>query len=133
MGATFGYPQMMISRVVMGKLGNVPFAAANWISTVGWFTVNIILGGYALFLAFGLPFFLAAGIMVLVDVGLATYGHDIIHTFEKAMSVVLGVMFGAMTVLAYFKMGATSPRTRRPLPSTSTSGRSWSRWSSPIS
>jgi NCS1 family nucleobase:cation symporter-1 len=44
--------------------------------------------------------------MVLVDVGLATYGHDIIHGFEKIMSVVLGVMFGAMTVLAYFKMGA---------------------------
>jgi len=106
MGPTFGYPQMMISRAVMGRTGNVPFALANWISTVGWFTVNIILGGYALQLAFGLPFYLAAGVMVVVDVVLATYGHDIIHTFEKVMSVVLGIMFGAMTVLAYFKMGA---------------------------
>jgi len=105
MGPTFGYPQMMISKAVMGRIGNIPFALANWISTVGWFTVNIILGGYALQLAFGLPFYLAAGLMVLVDVGLATYGHDIIHTFEKVMSVVLGVMFGAMTVLAYLKMG----------------------------
>lgn len=105
MGPTFGYPQMMISRAVMGKSGNVPFALANWISTVGWFTVNIILGGYALQLAFGLPFFVGAGIMVIVDVALATYGHDIIHTFEKIMSVVLAVMFGAIAVLAYFKMG----------------------------
>jgi len=105
MGPTFGYPQMMISKAVMGRLGNIPFALANWISTVGWFTVNIILGGYALQLAFGLPFYIAAGVMVLVDVSLATYGHDIIHTFEKVMSVVLGVMFAAMTVLAYFKMG----------------------------
>jgi NCS1 family nucleobase:cation symporter-1 len=105
MGPTFGYPQMMISRAVMGRTGNVPFALANWISSVGWFTVNIILGGYALQLAFGLPFYLAAGVMVVVDVTLATYGHDIIHTFEKVMSVVLGAMFGAMTVLAYFKMG----------------------------
>ncbi|MDA4118455.1 MAG: cytosine permease [Thaumarchaeota archaeon] len=106
MGPTFGYPQMMISRAIMGRSGNVPFAAANWISTVGWFTVNIILGGYALQLAFGLPFFIAAGIMVLVDVALATYGHDIIHTFEKVMSIVLGVMFAAIAVIAYEKMGA---------------------------
>jgi nucleobase:cation symporter-1, NCS1 family len=105
MGPSFGFPQMMISRAVMGRTGNVPFAVANWVSTVGWFTVNIILGGYALQLAFGLPFYAAAGVIVVVDVALATYGHDIIHTFEKIMSVVLGVMFGAMTVLAYFKMG----------------------------
>src|SRR5713101_1061368 len=48
MGPTFGYPQMMISRAVTGRSGNVPFALANWISSVGWFTVNIILGGFAL-------------------------------------------------------------------------------------
>jgi len=106
MGPSFGYPQMMVSRAVMGRSGNVPFAVANWVSTAGWFTVNIILGGYALQLAFGLPFYAAAGILVVIDVALATYGHDIIHTFEKVMSVVLALMFGAMTVLAYFKMGA---------------------------
>ena len=105
MGPTFGYPQMMISRAVMGKLGNAPFALANWISTVGWFTVNIILGGYALQLAFGIPFFAAAAIMVVVDVALATYGHDVIHLFERVMSVVLGVMFAAITVMAYGKIG----------------------------
>jgi len=105
MGPTFGYPQMMISRAVMGRSGNVPFAAANWVSTVGWFTVNIILGGFALRLAFGLPFYAAAGVIVIVDVALAIYGHDIIHAFEKVMSVVLGVMFGAIAVLAYFQMG----------------------------
>ena len=105
MGPTFGYPQMMISRAVMGRIGNVPFALANWVSTVGWFTVNIILGGYALQLALGLPFYLAAGIMVMADVAIATYGHDFIHLFEKIMSVVLAVMFAAVTVVAYDKIG----------------------------
>ncbi|MDG6967638.1 MAG: cytosine permease [Nitrososphaerota archaeon] len=105
MGPTFGYPQMMISRAVMGRSGNVPFALANWVSTVGWFTVNIILGGYAIELAFGLPFYAAAAVMVVVDIALATYGHDIIHAFEKAMSVVLGVMFGAIALMAYLKAG----------------------------
>jgi NCS1 family nucleobase:cation symporter-1 len=107
MGPTFGYPQMMISRAVMGRNGNIPFALANWVSTVGWFTVNIVLGGYALQLALGLPFYLAAGIMVLADVALATYGHDIIHLFEKIMSVVLAVMFAAVTFIAYDKMGTS--------------------------
>jgi len=107
MGPTFGYPQMMISRAVMGKRGNVPFAFANWISTVGWFTVNIILGGYALQLAFGFPFFVGAAALVAVDVLLAVYGHDIIHTFEKVMSVVLAVMFGGIALFSYLQMGAS--------------------------
>ena len=106
MGPAFGYPQMMVSRAVMGRSGNVPFALANWVSSVGWFTVNIILGGFALQLAFGLPFYVAAAIIVAVDVALATYGHDIIHTFEKVMSVALGLMFAGITILAYSKMGA---------------------------
>ena len=106
MGPTFGYPQMMISRAVLGRWGNLPFAAANWISTVGWFTVNIILGGYALQIAFGFPFYLSAAVIVLVDVGLATYGHDVIHLFERVMSVLLGVMFLAVTLIAYDRIGA---------------------------
>lgn len=105
MGPAFGYPQMMVSRAVMGRSGNAPFALANWVSTVGWFTVNIILGGYAIQLATGLPFYAAAAVMVVVDVALATYGHDIIHAFERVMSVVLGVMFAAIAVLAYLKAG----------------------------
>jgi nucleobase:cation symporter-1, NCS1 family len=107
MGPTFGYPQMMISRAVFGKKGNVPFALATWISTVGWFTVNIILGGYALQIAFHLPFYMAAGLMVLADTALAIYGHDIIHLFERIMSVVLGIMFAAVTIIGYTGIGGS--------------------------
>jgi NCS1 family nucleobase:cation symporter-1 len=109
MGPTFGYPQMMISRAVLGKKGNTPFAVANWISTVGWFTVNIVLGGYALQIALGIPFYLAAGAIVLADTTLAVYGHDVIHLFERAMSLVLGVMFAALAVIAYAKTGVNFP------------------------
>lgn len=109
MGPVFGYPQMMISRAVMGKGGNLPFAVANWISTVGWFTVNIILGGFALQLAFGLPFYIAAAILVVADVILALYGHDIIHLFEKIMSVVLAIMFAAILAISYGKFAAQLP------------------------
>ena len=109
MGPTFGYPQMMISRVITGRRGNAPFALANWISTVGWFTVNIILGAYALQLAFGLPFYAAAILIIFVDMILAVYGHDIIHLFEKIMSVVLAVMFTVVTIIAYSKMEIQLP------------------------
>ena len=118
MGPVFGFPQMMISRAVMGKKGNLPFAVANWVSTVGWFTVNIILGGFALQLAFGLPFYLAAAVLVVVDVVLALYGHDIIHLFEKVMSVVLAIMFAVILAVSYGKFMAQLPAYQQ-LPSVS--------------
>jgi len=101
MGPTFGYPQMMISRAVFGRRGNLPFAVANWISTVGWFTVNVILSSFALKAIIGIPIYEGAAILVVVQVVLAIYGHDIIHGFERAMSVVLGIMFLAVAVIAY--------------------------------
>ena len=118
MGPTFGFPQMMISRAVMGKQGNLPFALANWISTVGWFTVNIVLGGFSLQLALGLPFYAGAGILVVADVALAIYGHDIIHAFEKVMSVVLALMFAGILVISYGKFAAQVSTYQR-LPSVS--------------
>ncbi len=101
MGPKFGYPQMMISRAYFGRKGNAPFAVANWISTVGWFTVNIVLGGYALQLALGLPFYAGALILVLVQSILAVYGHDMIHKFEILMAAALCLMFIAVGILAY--------------------------------
>ncbi len=101
MGPEFGYPQMMISRAYMGKKGNTPFALANWISTVGWFTVNVILGAYALQLALGIPFWVGALLLVVVEALIAIYGHDMIHNFELLMSVALGIMFIAVGLIAY--------------------------------
>jgi NCS1 family nucleobase:cation symporter-1 len=48
MGPKMGLPQMFISRWSFGRKGNYVFAALNWISTAGWFTVNVILGTFAL-------------------------------------------------------------------------------------
>src|SRR5579875_2097874 len=65
MGPKLGYPQMMISQGVFGKLGNKPFAALNWVSTAGWYTVNII------------------------------------HHFERAMAIVLGLLFVCGIAIIY--------------------------------
>src|SRR5712692_1603951 len=47
MGPKLGFPQMLSSRSSFGRQGNYLFGGLNWISTVGWFTVNTILGAEA--------------------------------------------------------------------------------------
>ncbi|HKT22773.1 MAG TPA: cytosine permease, partial [Nitrososphaerales archaeon] len=84
MGPKLGYPQMMSSRGSFGRRGNYLFGGLNWISTIGWFTVNTILGVEALQVVYPpLNFFAAAAALVAIQVLVAVYGHDFIHLFEK--------------------------------------------------
>ena len=117
MGPTLGFPQIVSSRASFGRYGNYLPGALNWVSTVGWFTVNTILAVFALQVIFpGANFAAGAAAYVLIQAVIAIYGHDFIHLFEKAMSVVLGLLFlmiFAITVpslgsaLAYVPSGAT--------------------------
>src|SRR5579863_2312597 len=101
MGPSFGYPQMVASRASFGRRGNYIPGALNWISTVGWFTVNTILAVFALQVVIpGASFPIAAGGYVAIQAAIALYGHDFIHLFEKAMSVVLGLLFVLIFVMA---------------------------------
>lgn len=101
MGPKFGYPQMMISQAVFGRLGNKPFALFNWVSTVGWYTINTILGGFALQILTHISFVEAAIILSVVQALLALYGYDIIHGFEKVMAIILGLLFVGGIVFLY--------------------------------
>lgn len=103
MGPKMGFPQMFISRWSFGRRGNYFFAGLNWVSTVGWFTVNVILGSFALqVLAPSIPFYLAAFLTTLVEVLLAIFGYDVIHGFERVMALVLGALFALAT---FFVLG----------------------------
>jgi len=94
MGPSLGFPQMLSSRSSFGRLGNYLPAGLNWVSTVGWFTINTILAVFALQVIFpGASFAVAAAGYVLIQTLIAVYGHDFIHLFEKGMSVVLGLLF----------------------------------------
>jgi len=100
MGPRMGFPQMFISRWSFGTKGNYIFSALNWISTAGWFTVNVILGSFALqVLIPSIPFYVAALCTTAAEVLLAIYGYDMIHSFEKVMAVVLGALFLFATAL----------------------------------
>ncbi len=94
MGPSLGFPQMMSSRSSFGRRGNYVPGALNWISTVGWFSINTILAVFALQLVLpGANFYAAAAAYVAIQAVIAVYGHDFIHLFEKAMTVVLGALF----------------------------------------
>ncbi len=101
MGPSLGFPQMLSSRASFGRFGNYIPGGLNWISTVGWFSINTILAVIALQVAVpGANFAAAAAGYVVIQAVIAIYGHDFIHLFEKIMSVVLGILFLAMFLLA---------------------------------
>jgi len=107
MGPRLGFPQMLSSRSSFGRRGNYFFGGLNWISTVGWFTVNTILGVEALQAVFpGVNFYATATGLVALQVVVAVYGHDFIHLFEKVMSLVLGLLFLGVFALTLPKLGS---------------------------
>ncbi len=107
MGPNLGFPQMLSSRASFGRFGNYVPGALNWISTVGWFSVNTILAVIALQVVFPSANFAAAAAgYVVIQAVIAIYGHDFIHLFEKIMSVVLGLLFLAMFAQAAPNLGA---------------------------
>ena len=106
MGPSIGFPQMLSSRASFGRIGNYVPGALNWISTVGWFSVNTILAVIALQVVFpGAYFAAAAAAYVVIQAVIAIYGHDFIHLFEKVMSIVLGLLFLGLFLLAVPSLG----------------------------
>jgi NCS1 family nucleobase:cation symporter-1 len=101
MGPAAGYPQMFIGRRAFGRVGGYGPAGLNWLSTAGWFTVNTILGSFAIQLLIpGLPFAVAAAVLVVVQTLLVIYGHNLIQAFERYMALLLGILFAIATVIA---------------------------------
>jgi len=101
MGPAAGYPQMFIGRRSFGRVGGYLPALLNWLSTAGWFTVNTILGAFAVqLLVPRLPFTGAAAVLVAVQTLIVIYGHNLIHAFERWMALILGVLFAIATLIA---------------------------------
>ncbi|MGB9734379.1 MAG: purine-cytosine permease family protein [Conexivisphaera sp.] len=105
MGPRFGLPQMAISERIFGRIANKAFAAAQWLSTIGWFSVNTVIATLALLQILDIPYWAGALVTVAVMAAVGIYGHDAVHGFERAMSVVLGAMF---VVLSYAAIRAAS-------------------------
>jgi NCS1 family nucleobase:cation symporter-1 len=97
MGPTTGMAQMPLSRLAYGKSIVLP-GLLNWVSCIGWDGINSVFGAAALSILTGLDFVVSLVILVIFQATLGIIGHEAIHTFEKWMAIVLGIMFAILTV-----------------------------------
>ncbi|MCY0859767.1 MAG: cytosine permease [Sulfolobaceae archaeon] len=95
MGPKTGLEQIKISKLAFKKWK--VFAFFNYLTTLGWFIVNIVLGSFALEL-FGIPIYLGALIIIIIDSLVAFYGTKIIHMFERIMTFVLLALSIGVTI-----------------------------------
>src|SRR3954468_9323776 len=98
MGPRLGLAQMPAARLPFGKSIVVP-GLLNWLSTIGWDGINSVFGAIAITILIpALPFWAALLIIIAVQALLGIIGYEAIHTFEKWMAIVLGVMFVILTI-----------------------------------
>jgi len=98
MGPKLGLAQMPAARLPFGKSIVVP-GLLNWLSTIGWDGINSVFGAIAITILIpALPFWAALLIIIAVQALLGIVGYEAIHTFEKWMAIVLGVMFVILTI-----------------------------------
>jgi NCS1 family nucleobase:cation symporter-1 len=110
MGPKTGMAQMPLARLAYGKSIVVP-GLLNWISCIGWDGINSVFGAAAISILTGLPFIASLVIIVVCQGLLGILGYEAIHSFEKYMAIVLGVMFAVLTVYIAQQAGSGIART----------------------
>jgi NCS1 nucleoside transporter family len=109
-GPVSGLAQMVLSRTGFGFLGNVLPAGLNAVvAGIGWFAVNSISGALALHaLVSGLPNWLCLLVIVAAQLVVASYGHNLVHAFERFALPLLAVVFviGAIVVFSKAHLGS---------------------------
>lgn len=99
-GVHLGVPQMIQSRKPFGFFGNFAPGILNFVAGCAWFAVNTVLGVYALQWLTGMPFAVALLLMAAIQVIIAIYGYNMIHTVERWMSIILTAVFLIVTYYA---------------------------------
>jgi purine-cytosine permease-like protein len=95
---------MVLSRISFGHLGNVLPAGLNAVvAGIGWFAVNSVSGALALNALIGLPSWLALVIVVVLQIGVAFFGHNLVQAFERYALPFLAVVFAAAVVGSFVK------------------------------
>src|SRR2546429_8971203 len=103
-GPSHGVPQMVLSRLGFGYWGNVLPAGLNSITAgIGWFAVNSVSGTFALNTLTHMPKPLCLIIIVALQIAIAFFGHNLVHTFERYAFPALAVIFVIATVVILAK------------------------------
>ncbi len=99
-GPLFGVPQMVLSRIGFGWFGNILPAGVNaLVAGVGWFAVNSVSGAFALSALLSWNTKVCLLIIVLVQLAVAFFGHNLVHAFERAAFPILVVVFLVASVV----------------------------------
>jgi NCS1 family nucleobase:cation symporter-1 len=103
-GPAFGVPQMVLSRISFGYLGNILPAGLNAVvAGVGWFAVNSVSGALALATLTDLPNALCLVFVVIAQVVIAFFGHNLVHVFERYAFPLLAAAFLLASVVTLAK------------------------------
>jgi NCS1 nucleoside transporter family len=110
-GPKQGLAQMVISRTGFGFLGNVLPAGINaLVAGIGWFAVNSVSGALALHaLVDSIPKPACLVIVVVAQMVIAFFGHNLVHAFERYAFPVLAVVFVIATIWVFSKAHPNAP------------------------
>ncbi|WP_214402192.1 purine-cytosine permease family protein [Pseudonocardia lacus] len=106
-GPSAGVPQMVLGRLAFGYRGNVlPAGLMTITSGFGWFAVNSVSAAFALSSLTGWPAPVWLVVVVVVQIGVAFFGHNLVQVFERFAFPVLAVVFAVGAVIV---LGASDP------------------------
>ena len=107
-GPHHGLPQIAASGHVFGQLGLKLFGPINWLSNVGWFAVDIILGVVALQKILNISYLSGLLLLGTITIVVAVIGYNFIHRFAQIMTFVLGAFFLVMSFRIVPQLSAAS-------------------------
>jgi NCS1 family nucleobase:cation symporter-1 len=96
-GPSTGVGQLPLARLQFGKTVVVP-GLLMWFSTIAWDAINAIFGAEAIHLLIHVPFWVGLLVVLVMQGLLGVFGYELMHTFERWGSIVLGLLFVAITV-----------------------------------
>jgi NCS1 nucleoside transporter family len=108
-GPAFGVPQMVLSRIGFGYFGNILPAGLNAVvAGIGWFAVNSVSGALALATLTDSPGWVCLIVVVVAQVVIAFFGHNLVHVFERYAFPLLAIAFvlASAVILAKSHPGA---------------------------
>ncbi|GAB2470409.1 cytosine permease [Jatrophihabitans fulvus] len=109
-GPRHGLSQMVLGRTAFGFVGNILPAGINAIvASVGWFAVNSVSGALALHaLVDTIPKPLCLIIVVVVQIAVAFFGHNLVHAFERFAFPVLALVFLVACIIVLTKTDSSA-------------------------
>jgi NCS1 family nucleobase:cation symporter-1 len=103
-GPSMGVPQMILSRIGFGYRGNILPAGLNAVvAGIGWFAVNSVSGALALATLTHLPDLLCLVVVVVLQVVIASFGHNLIQVFERYAFPILAIIFLITSIITLSK------------------------------